>query len=285
MVTHHTSNGCNLRPGDLLASGTVSGPEPDARGCLLELTWRGERAAHAADRRDAPFLEDGDEVILRGRCERDGFARDRLRRVPRSFRRATPREGVLDGAVAVAVMAKVESLGIKRIESVHYYVHDLERSRRFYAERLDFAEIGGSAAELTSAGRAASRRVPGRRLRRHLHRPAGRGRPRLALPAQAPRRRRHAGLRGRGHRAHLPRCSRSAAARPSTTSQRFDGRRRRRSPSSRSPRRSATPPSASSSAAATARSSPASRPTPRRAAARTASASALRPRRPRTSRP
>src|SRR5262249_36295399 len=41
MIAHHSSNGCNLRPGDLLGSGTVSGPERDARGCLLELTWRG----------------------------------------------------------------------------------------------------------------------------------------------------------------------------------------------------------------------------------------------------
>jgi fumarylacetoacetase len=41
MTAHHASNGCNLRPGDLMASGTVSGPEKDARGCLLELTWRG----------------------------------------------------------------------------------------------------------------------------------------------------------------------------------------------------------------------------------------------------
>ncbi|HEY6547254.1 MAG TPA: VOC family protein, partial [Vicinamibacteria bacterium] len=49
-------------------------------------------------------------------------------------------------------MAKVESLGIKRIESVHYYVHDLERSRRFYTEVMDFAEIGGSGEALTGRG-------------------------------------------------------------------------------------------------------------------------------------
>jgi 4-hydroxyphenylpyruvate dioxygenase len=53
-------------------------------------------------------------------------------------------------------MAKVEPLGIKRLESVHYYVRDLERSRRFYTERMDFAEIGGSGAELTKAGRQKS---------------------------------------------------------------------------------------------------------------------------------
>ena len=53
-------------------------------------------------------------------------------------------------------MAKVESLGIKRLESVHYYVRDLERSRRFYTELMDFAEIGGSGEELTKAGRQKS---------------------------------------------------------------------------------------------------------------------------------
>ena len=53
-------------------------------------------------------------------------------------------------------MAKVEPLGIKRLESVHYYVHDLERSRRFYTELLDFQEIGGSNEELTKAGRQKS---------------------------------------------------------------------------------------------------------------------------------
>jgi 4-hydroxyphenylpyruvate dioxygenase len=53
-------------------------------------------------------------------------------------------------------MAKVESLGIRRLESVHYYVHDLERSRRFYTQLMDFAEIGGSSEELTRAGRQKS---------------------------------------------------------------------------------------------------------------------------------
>jgi fumarylacetoacetase len=63
MIAHHTSNGCNLRCGDLLATGTVSGPEPEARGCLLE-------------RQPAvPFLQDGDEVILRGFAHREGLPR------------------------------------------------------------------------------------------------------------------------------------------------------------------------------------------------------------------
>jgi fumarylacetoacetase len=66
LLTHHASNGCNLQTGDLLASGTVSGDADDARGCLLEMTRRGEARK---------FLEDGDEVVLRGFCEREGARR------------------------------------------------------------------------------------------------------------------------------------------------------------------------------------------------------------------
>lgn len=75
MLTHHTSNGCNLRPGDLLASGTVSGPEKDARGCLLELTWRGTEPIRLPTGELRKFLEDGDKVILRGYAEREGARR------------------------------------------------------------------------------------------------------------------------------------------------------------------------------------------------------------------
>ena len=74
MVAHHTSNGCNLRPGDLLASGTVSGTAPESRGCLLERTWRGSEPLALPGGETRRFLEDGDEVVLVGRCERDGFA-------------------------------------------------------------------------------------------------------------------------------------------------------------------------------------------------------------------
>ncbi len=70
MLTHHTSNGCNLRPGDLLGSGTVSGGTPDSLGCLLELTRAGTEAIHLPNGEERRFLEDGDEVILRGYCER-----------------------------------------------------------------------------------------------------------------------------------------------------------------------------------------------------------------------
>jgi fumarylacetoacetase len=75
MLTHHASNGCNLRPGDLLASGTVSGPGKDSRGCLLELTWRGREPIRLPGGEVRKFLEDGDEVIIRGYCEREGYAR------------------------------------------------------------------------------------------------------------------------------------------------------------------------------------------------------------------
>jgi fumarylacetoacetase len=73
MLTHHASNGCNLRPGDLLASGTVSGADETARGCLLELTARGKDPVTLPTGEQRKFLEDGDEVILRGFAERDGF--------------------------------------------------------------------------------------------------------------------------------------------------------------------------------------------------------------------
>jgi fumarylacetoacetase len=73
LVAHHTSNGCNLRPGDLVASGTVSGPEKTSRGCLLELTWRGREPLTLPTGETRRFLEDGDEVLIRGVCARDGF--------------------------------------------------------------------------------------------------------------------------------------------------------------------------------------------------------------------
>jgi fumarylacetoacetase len=75
MVAHHSSNGCNLRAGDLLASGTVSGPDEDQRGCLLELTRRGAEPLLLPSGEERKFLEDGDEVILRGYCQREGFVR------------------------------------------------------------------------------------------------------------------------------------------------------------------------------------------------------------------
>jgi fumarylacetoacetase len=75
LLTHHTSNGCNLRTGDLLASGTVSGPTKESRGCLLERTWRGTEPLTLPTGETRRFLEDEDEVIMRGWCERPGFRR------------------------------------------------------------------------------------------------------------------------------------------------------------------------------------------------------------------
>jgi fumarylacetoacetase len=73
LIAHHASNGCNLLPGDLLATGTVSGREDDAAGCLLELTAGGVNPVHLSNGEARTALEDGDEVILRGFCRRKGF--------------------------------------------------------------------------------------------------------------------------------------------------------------------------------------------------------------------
>ncbi|HXS98056.1 MAG TPA: fumarylacetoacetase [Candidatus Limnocylindrales bacterium] len=75
MVAHHASNGCNLRPGDLIGSGTVSGPAKENRGCLLEMAWRGTEPVELPTGERRTFLEDGDEVIFKGWCEKPGFRR------------------------------------------------------------------------------------------------------------------------------------------------------------------------------------------------------------------
>jgi fumarylacetoacetase len=75
MLTHHTSNGCNLVPGDLIASGTVSGPAVENAGCLLERTAGGQQALSLPSGETRRFLEDGDEVTMRAYCEREGFVR------------------------------------------------------------------------------------------------------------------------------------------------------------------------------------------------------------------
>ena len=74
MVTHHAVNGCQLRPGDLMGTGTLSGPEPGQYGSLLEITEGGKRALILANGEERRFLLDGDEIILRARCYRDGLA-------------------------------------------------------------------------------------------------------------------------------------------------------------------------------------------------------------------
>ena len=75
LVTHHSMNGCNLRPGDLLASGTVSGPSKGERGCLLELTWRGAEPLVLSGGETRAYLEDGDVVEIAGWCEAPGVRR------------------------------------------------------------------------------------------------------------------------------------------------------------------------------------------------------------------
>ena len=74
MVAHHTSNGCNLQPGDLLGTGTLSGNTQDSVGSMLELTQRGAQPVNLPGGESRAFVADGDEVIERGRCVREGFA-------------------------------------------------------------------------------------------------------------------------------------------------------------------------------------------------------------------
>ena len=75
LVAHHTVNGCNLQSGDLLGSGTLSGPSAEQGGSLLELSQGGQRPLQLSNGQTRSFLEDGDSVILRGHCERPGFRR------------------------------------------------------------------------------------------------------------------------------------------------------------------------------------------------------------------
>lgn len=73
LLAHHASNGCNLRPGDVLGTGTISGPDEENLGCLLERTQGGKRTLALPGGETRRYLEDGDEVILTGRCEAGGF--------------------------------------------------------------------------------------------------------------------------------------------------------------------------------------------------------------------
>ncbi|RRS09455.1 fumarylacetoacetase [Pseudoalteromonas sp. J010] len=75
MVTHHTVNGCNFLPGDMLGSGTQSGPEHEEAGSLLELSRGGKETITLENGEERKFLEDGDKVIMRGWCEADGYNR------------------------------------------------------------------------------------------------------------------------------------------------------------------------------------------------------------------
>lgn len=72
-LAHHTITGCNIRPGDLMASGTISGPEREAFGSMLELTWRGSNPIDIGNGATRKFLQDNDEVIITGYCEGNGY--------------------------------------------------------------------------------------------------------------------------------------------------------------------------------------------------------------------
>ncbi len=73
MIAHHTVNGCNLRPGDLFGSGTMSGPGEDQTGALIEITRGGQDPVTISTTEQRNFLEDGDTVIMTAWCRRDGY--------------------------------------------------------------------------------------------------------------------------------------------------------------------------------------------------------------------
>ncbi len=72
-LAHHTSNGCNIKIGDLMASGTISGKEPNSYGSMLELAWGGQKPIHLQNGEKRIFIEDFDTVIMRGYCEKEGI--------------------------------------------------------------------------------------------------------------------------------------------------------------------------------------------------------------------
>jgi fumarylacetoacetase len=72
-LTHHTVNGCNVRSGDMMGSGTISGPTEDSYGSMLELSWKGTKPVKLNDGSERKFIQDGDTVIMRGYCEKDGL--------------------------------------------------------------------------------------------------------------------------------------------------------------------------------------------------------------------
>jgi fumarylacetoacetase len=75
MLVHHAAGGCNLQTGDVLGSGTISGPEPAEAGALIELALAGRQPVRLVTAEERSFLADGDAIVMHGWCERDGFAR------------------------------------------------------------------------------------------------------------------------------------------------------------------------------------------------------------------
>merc|ERR1712055_487875 len=72
-LAHHAVGGCNMRPGDLLASGTISGPDPSSFGSMLELSWKGSKTVLLSEGGERKFIKDGDNVIMTGVCVGDGY--------------------------------------------------------------------------------------------------------------------------------------------------------------------------------------------------------------------
>lgn len=85
-LAHHTINGCPVNSGDMMASGTISGPTPDSYGSMLELSWRGEKPIKLKNGEERKFIEDNDTVIMRGYCAnggaRIGFGEVRTKLLP-----------------------------------------------------------------------------------------------------------------------------------------------------------------------------------------------------------
>ena len=85
-LAHHTINGCNINVGDLMASGTISGPTPDSFGSMLELTWNGSKPITLPNGQERKFLQDGDTVIIKGYCQKEniriGFGEARAKVLP-----------------------------------------------------------------------------------------------------------------------------------------------------------------------------------------------------------
>ncbi|MBD99010.1 MAG: fumarylacetoacetase [Verrucomicrobia bacterium] len=72
-LAHHTVNGCNIKAGDLYASGTISGPTPDSYGSMLELSWKGTKPIRLKDGTERKFIQDNDTIIMKGHCEKEGI--------------------------------------------------------------------------------------------------------------------------------------------------------------------------------------------------------------------
>jgi fumarylacetoacetase len=72
-LAHHTVNGCNIQVGDLMGSGTISGPDPSEYGSLMELTWRGTKPIKISDGTERKYVNDGDTIVIKGYCEKDGI--------------------------------------------------------------------------------------------------------------------------------------------------------------------------------------------------------------------